>query len=207
MNWSQLEVLKTNANYEDRDKNITKPSMTCGFQAFKFTQCTVHYLLTLSSSSLWLHLIGKVAFCPWMPSCKQRKLPKGPQESRSHHWIGSLAVAPFVTQKFIVSKQFCRCFKTLNQKQVSGLVSKEIQPFAKVLSEILVIATPLSPILTSYSLTISPEWEWWDSAEHFRMFAGWRDLMTLDKIIVTFGCSFPEQHDLKQHEYRSCVVI
>ena len=59
----------------------------------------------------------------------------------------------------VYCNQFCRCFKILNQnenwKQVSGLVPKEIQQFAKVLSEILVIATPSSPILTSYSLTDS----------------------------------------------------
>lgn len=191
--WSHLEVLKTNENYEDRDKNVTKLLMTCGFQAFKFTQCTVHYLLTLSLSSFWLRLIGKVPCLPLNSKLQTAKTPKVPSNIPVTSLDRLISSGPFCHSDFYC-KQFCRCFKIINQNKnwkqdwSPKKLTSSLQQFAEVFSEIIVIAIPSRPIISG-------------------CFAGCRDLMTLEKIVVTFGRSVPQHHDLTQSQNKNFVPL
>lgn len=183
----------TNENYEDRDKNITKLCMTCGFQAFKFTQCTVHYLLTLSLSSFWLRLIGKVPCLPLNSKLQTAKTPKVPSTIPVTSLDRLISSGPFCHSDFYC-KQFCRCFKIINQNKnwkqdwSPKKLTSSLQQFAEVFSEIIVSAIPSRPIISG-------------------CFAGCRDLMTLEKIVVTFGRSVPQYNDLTQSQNKNFVPL
>lgn len=95
--WKPMKTMKTG----------TKTSQNSAWLADSRHSNLLSVLCIICSPWVWARfgfaLLEKFHVCPWIPSCKQQKLPKCPQPSRSHRWIGSLAVAPFVTQTFTVS--------------------------------------------------------------------------------------------------------